>query len=418
MPRPSATSRPSGAGPKAVSRMSAPAAAAANTPSPNSSRNPAKTDRAASGEGAAVRARTRSTGAPGSARYSSPHSRTRAANRPWAASATWCPACCKRRPRPVNGATSPCEPAVRIRIRIACSGNSLVLGTPGTLDAAVLELPGVVEHVPGAAPDQELQLPGPRRLTRRVMPPDALVDGIAVRLEGVAVLPGVQGDLDADLRRELVDLRAVDVPDDLLALAAASTGALAQLPRDARRDLVERAPARPKQRDLPLALGVGHRLVLRTAPPPRDPVEVGHPGPGELLHHVELAGGPELRAVAGQLGDLGVAGPVGLQDAEHVVTQPGTAIPSGPVEGTRHDPLLLSLLEHHPYGGPHPLSLGAASGETAHAPDPGTSCTSSRRDLRCDPLTPGEGPHGCQSSRSTRTARTSIAGAYAPATAR
>src|SRR3954453_1022051 len=275
MPRPSATSRPSGAGPKAVSRMSVPAAAAAMTPSPNSSRNPAKTERAASGEGAAVRARTSSTGSPGSARYSSLHSRTRSANRPGAASATWWPACCRGRPRPVKGATSPREPAVRIRIRIACSGTSLVLGGPGRPDPAVLELPRVIEHVPSAAPDQELQLPGPRRLTRRVVPPDALEEGIAVRLEGVAIVPGVHGDLDADLRRELMDLCAVDVPDDLLALAAASTGALAQLPRDARRDLVEGAPARPKQRDLPLALGVGHRLVLRTGCPARDPVEVG-----------------------------------------------------------------------------------------------------------------------------------------------
>src|SRR4051794_13329404 len=131
MPKPSATSRLSGAGPNAVSRMSAPASAAAVTPSPNSSRNAAKTDRAASGDGAAVRARTSSTGSPGRAQYSSPQSRTRWANRSCAASATWWPACCSRRPRPVKGATSPREPAVTIRIRIAslrwvgCASGSL-----------------------------------------------------------------------------------------------------------------------------------------------------------------------------------------------------------------------------------------------------------------------------------------------------
>ncbi len=58
--KPSATSRLSGAGPKAVSRMSVPAAAAAITPSPSSSRNAAKTDRAASGKGQpCVRGRAR-----------------------------------------------------------------------------------------------------------------------------------------------------------------------------------------------------------------------------------------------------------------------------------------------------------------------------------------------------------------------
>jgi hypothetical protein len=81
---------------------------------------------------------------------------------------------------------------------------------------------------------------------------------------------------------------------------------------------------------------------------PETPVEVGHPDPVEPLDHLELACGRELGAVAGQLGDLGIAGSIGGEDGEHVLTDPGAAVPSRPVEGAGHHPLLLALFDHHP----------------------------------------------------------------------
>src|SRR5262249_47319751 len=42
-----------------------------------------------------------------------------------------------------------------------------------------------------------------------------------------------------------------------------------------------------------------------------------------------------------------IAGTVGLEDGEHILTEPGAAVPAGPVEGTGHHALLLALLKHH-----------------------------------------------------------------------
>jgi len=91
---------------------------------------------------------------------------------------------------------------------------------------------------------------------------DTLDERIPVGAKGLGVLPRFQRDLHADLRRELVDLRAVHVPDDLIPVPAAAPRIFPELGRDACGDVVEGAPGGPEQRDLTLALGLG--LEART----------------------------------------------------------------------------------------------------------------------------------------------------------
>jgi DDE superfamily endonuclease len=62
--------------------------------------------------------RTRSSGPPPPTRSSAGSPATAKESQDRLTSATWWPACCSRWPRPVNGATSPREPAVTIRTRI------------------------------------------------------------------------------------------------------------------------------------------------------------------------------------------------------------------------------------------------------------------------------------------------------------
>jgi len=114
---------------------------------------------------------------------------------------------------------------------------------------------------------------------------------------------------------------------------AAAARALAEPGRDARGDVVEGAPGGSEQRDLPLALGLGHRVLLRSGGPAREAVVVGHPDPLEPLDHLKLARGPELGAEASPLGDRGVAGPIGGEDrdlAVIVLTQRAFDSPEAP----------------------------------------------------------------------------------------
>src|SRR5439155_2076160 len=75
----------------------------------------------------------------------------------------------------------------------------------------VLQLPGVVEHVPGTTSNQELQRPRPRRLTARMVVTDSIDEGIPVSAKCLGIIPRFQRNLDTDLRRELLNLGAVHV---------------------------------------------------------------------------------------------------------------------------------------------------------------------------------------------------------------
>jgi hypothetical protein len=90
-----------------------------------------------------------------------------------------------------------------------------------------------------------------------------------------------------------------------------------------------------------------NRVLLGLGRPARDAVEVGHPDPLEPLDHLELARGRELGAEAGQLGDLSVPGSIRGEYRKHVRIDPGAPVPSRPVEGAGHHPLLLTLFKNH-----------------------------------------------------------------------
>src|SRR5215211_4284076 len=100
----------------------------------------------------------------------------------------------------------------------------------------------MIEHVPGAAADQELHGPRPGHRVAGVVVADRLDERIPIPAQGRAVLAGLERELDADLAREIVDLPADDVADDLVALAAATPGTLAQLGRYARGHVVQVRP--------------------------------------------------------------------------------------------------------------------------------------------------------------------------------
>ncbi len=108
----------SDSGPNAVSTRSVPSPTAATTPSASRSKNAEVTARASSGDVARALARINFCGSPGRGRWSRPHPVTSPAKGRCAATATWCPASSRRCPRPVDGATSPREPAATIRIRM------------------------------------------------------------------------------------------------------------------------------------------------------------------------------------------------------------------------------------------------------------------------------------------------------------
>src|SRR4051812_40873114 len=111
----------------------------------------------------------------------------------------------------------------------------------------VFHLPGVVEHVVGAPTEQELDGPAPRRHASRVVLADRRRKRLAVRADLVAVLlrvlPYIRRRDHADLFCELLDLGAVRMTHDSVAVASAASRALPKLCRDARSDLIEPAPA-------------------------------------------------------------------------------------------------------------------------------------------------------------------------------
>jgi hypothetical protein len=87
----------------------------------------------------------------------------------------------------------------------------------------------VVEHVPCATPDKELERPSPCRLTAGVVFTDGRREGFAIGTKGFGVVSGLQGNLDADLRGEFVDLRSVDVTDDPLLVPTTTPWTLSKL---------------------------------------------------------------------------------------------------------------------------------------------------------------------------------------------
>src|SRR6266516_1864687 len=93
----------------------------------------------------------------------------------------------------------------------------------------VLHLPCVVEHVVGAVPDHELDRPGPRRHPAGVVVADRRAERLAVGAEILGASPSVVWRDDADLLRELLDLGAVCVVDDLVPIAPAAARTLPEL---------------------------------------------------------------------------------------------------------------------------------------------------------------------------------------------
>src|SRR5262245_36700591 len=114
-------------------------------------------------------------------------------------------------------------------------------------EVAVLHLPGMVKHVVGAAPDQELDRPAARRFSTGVVFADRLGKRLAVGVQVSLALASVQRNLDAHLWGELIDLCAVGVADDLLAVAPATSGTRTQRRRNPVGDVVEVCPARAEQ---------------------------------------------------------------------------------------------------------------------------------------------------------------------------
>src|SRR5215472_4044144 len=185
-------------------------------------------------------------------------------------------------------------PAGRRSGCIAVASAAATSGSDGQV--SVLHLPRVVEHVVGAPPDHELDGPGPSGRAPGVVLADGRAERVAVgaKLFRGRVLPGIWCGEYADLPGELDDLGAIRVTDDPVPVTTSSTRPLSQFCRDPRGDVVEVGPASPEQRDLPLALGLAHRLLLRPRRPGRETVEVRHARAFDAFDDLHLPGRNEL----------------------------------------------------------------------------------------------------------------------------
>ena len=112
---------------------------------------------------------------------------------------------------------------------------------------AVLELPGMVHHVVGGSPDEELDRPGAGRPPVGVVRPDLPEIRQPVVLAAVRGQDGVRWRPDLDLARELLGLTDVDVADDLLARPPGASRSGHERAIDAGRDLVEGGPTRAEE---------------------------------------------------------------------------------------------------------------------------------------------------------------------------
>ena len=142
----------------------------------------------------------------------------------------------------------------------------------------------MVEHVPRAAADQELDRPPrPRRGLASVGLANRRGERIAVGAQLVGISPSVGRRTHADLLRILHDLGAIDVADDLVPFAASAARTLTQLCGNARGDVIEVGLGGLEQGDLPFARRLAHLLLFGLGRSARDPVVVGHAVAHDLL---------------------------------------------------------------------------------------------------------------------------------------
>src|SRR3954452_2878133 len=190
---------------------------------------------------------------------------------------------------------------------------------------AVLDLPGVVEHVPGH-PAQHIP--------RRPLPVLAATEGVCDHR--ALLLPrSARGHPRARLRR-VAALGFDDVPSYVVAVAPAATRTLAQRRRCARHDSVRVAPDLRQQSELPVELDVVKSLQVPLGRHGRS-AEVGR----------RVAGDPSddgrLQADGGRPYCGGVAGRVGKQLLDGQFVTFAAATPARPVQRTGERPLLPTL---------------------------------------------------------------------------
>ena len=177
---------------------------------------------------------------------------------------------------------------------------------------AVLSFLRLLEDVKmqGSQERLAIRLSGSSGRAPSVVLADRRAERAAMGAKLVRVLPGVRCGDHADLLGELAHLGAIRVTDDPVPVPPSSTRALSQFCRDPRGDVVEVGPASPEQRDLPLALGLAHRLLFRPRRPGREAVEVRHAPTLDAFDDLYLSGRNELVGEPGKLGHLGVSRPV------------------------------------------------------------------------------------------------------------
>ncbi|PZR94093.1 MAG: hypothetical protein DLM67_12875 [Candidatus Nephthysia bennettiae] len=196
--------------------------------------------------------------------------------------------------------------------------------------AAVLDLPGVVEGVPGDPPSGVPAGPALAAALGRWRA-QAAEDGLSEGGDSGPVLPRRLAQAEAEPAR-VSRLGRQDVGDDLVAVAPTTTRPLAKLGRGAGHHPVEDGPRPLEQGGEALRLlsvqrpAIAGGLSVRSA-------EVGGRGAGKALDHLQVADRAGRGRQSGCLRDQRVAGRGGGQRLERLLLPLARPAPTRPVQG-------------------------------------------------------------------------------------
>jgi len=113
----------------------------------------------------------------------------------------------------------------------------------------------VIHDVVGGAADEELDRPGSRQLTGRVVGADRIEVGLSMCGQAICGEHVPERRPDLDLARELVRLGEQHMLDHLVAAAPAAASSGTEVRRDPRCDVVEGRPAGTQKVEPPFQLG-------------------------------------------------------------------------------------------------------------------------------------------------------------------
>jgi hypothetical protein len=208
-----------------------------------------------------------------------------------------------------------------------------------TLRTAILDLPGVVHHVPRKAPRRVTRRPRLTRNARSERPGirDPLLTPRAARRQA-----------DADLAA-VTALRITNVLDDRVAVPTTSARPFSQLRRGPGDDAVEDRPCLLEQLRDAVRLGRWERSVIPFA---------ADTGRAEICRRItgDLTDDLEVRRDCAATGDHRIAGRIPCERLERLWRAFAASTPTRPVDGTRERPCLAGLEVDASHAGHQPES--------------------------------------------------------------